>query len=84
MYTQSLEEDQDNVSTCAYTEAKACSPTGQLQEMMQRLVIRNIKVKQWGMSPTSITICLQTSKVNKNNKNHVITLIQVEENGSFN
>ena len=51
IYNQSLEEDQDDVSTSTYTKAKSYYPTGLLQKMMQKLIIRNIKGETLGYVP---------------------------------
>jgi len=48
IYTQSIEEDQENISTCTYTKAKAYCPIGLLQKTMQKFVIRNIQGETWG------------------------------------
>jgi len=51
VYTQSLEEDQDGVSTCTCTMAKTYCPICLLQKMMEKLVIKNIKVEILGYVP---------------------------------
>jgi len=51
IYTQGLEEDKDDVSTCTYTKAKEYCPITLLQKMMQKLVIRNIKGETLGYVP---------------------------------
>jgi hypothetical protein len=44
----SPEADQDDVSTCTYTEAKAHVPSSPMQKIMQKLVISNIKDETLG------------------------------------
>jgi len=48
IHTQGLKEDQDDISTCSYTKAKAYYPIGLLQKMMKKLMNRNIRVKTLG------------------------------------
>jgi len=49
IYTQSLEADQDGVSTRNYTKAKAYCPISLQQKMAQKLMNRNIKGENIGV-----------------------------------
>jgi hypothetical protein len=46
-----LEADQDDVSTCTYTKAKAYCPICLMQKMVQKFMIRNIKCVNIGVFP---------------------------------
>ena len=46
-----MEEDQDDISPCSYTKAKAYCPIGLLQKMMKKQMNRNIRVKTLGCIP---------------------------------
>jgi hypothetical protein len=48
IYTQSLEVDKDDFSTCNYTMAKLYCPISLMQKFMQKLVIRNINDETLG------------------------------------